>query len=98
MASSSPTRWPSFLAISTHSAMVTPETGTKGQTSVAPMRGWAPLCLDMSISSAAFLMAWKAASSTASGLPAKVTTVRLVSRPGIDVEQFDAGYFFDLGA
>ena len=62
--------------------MVTPETGTKGQTSVAPMRGCAPLCLLMSMSSAALRMARKAASATASGEPTKVKTVRLVAAPG----------------
>ena len=46
------------------------------------MRGCAPLCLRMSISSAAFFTPAKAASTTASGEPTNVTTVRLVASPG----------------
>ncbi len=46
------------------------------------MRGCAPLCLRISISSAAFLIPRKAASTAASGLPTKVTTVRFVVAPG----------------
>ena len=65
-----------------HSSMVTPSTGTKGQTSVAPMRGCAPACRLMSMTCAARAMARNAASSTAAGLPTKVTTVRWVSTPG----------------
>ena len=62
--------------------MLIPEIGTRGQTSVAPIRGCSPLCLVMSINSPAFLIAKKAASITASGLPTNVTTVRLVAFPG----------------
>src|SRR5690348_17448636 len=43
------------------------------------MRGCSPVCLLMSISSAAFLIARKAASITNSGAPTKVTTVRFRS-------------------
>ncbi len=68
--------------MATQSSMVTPSTGTKGQTSVAPMRGWAPVWPAMSMSWAARAMPAKAARSTASGDPTKVTTVRLVSAPG----------------
>ena len=46
------------------------------------MRGWAPAWEAMSSTRAAVLTAWKAASTTAAGLPTKVTTVRLVSAPG----------------
>ena len=53
-----------------------------GHTSVAPMRGWVPLCWDISIKSEAFLIPWKAASNTLSGLPTNVTTVLFVSLPG----------------
>ena len=38
----SPMRRPHSLASATQSAMVTPATGTKGQTSIAPMRAWLP--------------------------------------------------------
>ena len=82
MSSSRPTRSASFRAHSTVSSIVRPEIGTRGQTSVAPIRGCSPECLRMSISSAAFRIARKAASTTASGGPAKVTTVRFVERPG----------------
>src|SRR5215510_1599610 len=53
-----------------------------GQTSVAPIRGWAPFCFRMSINSAAFLIPRNAASTVASGSPTKVTTVRFVLAPG----------------
>ena len=56
--------------------------GINGHTSVAPMRGCSPLCLLISINSPAFLIATKAASITACGVPTKVTTVRLVAFPG----------------
>ena len=46
-------RRPSARAVSTHWSIVTPDTGTIGQTSSAPMRGCAPWCFDMSISSPA---------------------------------------------
>ncbi len=82
MPSSSPTLLPRRFESSTQSSMVTPETGTKGQTSVAPCRGCAPVCSRMSMSSAAFFMSPKADSSTASGSPAKVITVLLVAAPG----------------
>ncbi len=75
-------RRPSARAASTHWSMVTPATGTRGQTSSAPMRGWAPWCLDMSMSSAPALAARKAASPTASSVPTNVNTVRFVSAPG----------------
>ena len=82
MPSSSPTRWASRPADSMQSAMVAPCIGTKGQTSVAPIRACSPWCLDMSISSAALRIARNAASSTTAGSPASVTTVRLVAAPG----------------
>ncbi len=53
-----------------------------GQTSVAPMRGCAPVCFRMSINSAAFWIPRNAASTAASGVPANVTTVRFVLAPG----------------
>src|SRR5580693_3376343 len=59
--------------------MLTPSTGMNGTTSVAPMRGCAPECLVRSISSAAFPTPRRAASATASGSPAMVTTLRLWS-------------------
>ena len=75
-------RRPSARAVSTHWSMVTPETGTIGQTSSAPMRGCAPWCFDMSMSALAATAPWNAASATASGAPTKVYTVRFVSAPG----------------
>src|ERR1700722_15615416 len=60
-----------------HSARETPLTGTKGTTSAAPMRGWTPVCLVRSISSAALPTEHTAASTTAAGEPAMVTTERL---------------------
>ena len=42
MPNSSPMRAPTRRAISAHSSMVTPATGTKGTTSVAPIRGCSP--------------------------------------------------------
>src|SRR6266446_4753983 len=53
--------------------------GMKGTTSVAPIRGCAPLCLVKSISSSALPTPSSAASATASGSPARVTTLRLWS-------------------
>jgi len=82
MPSSSPTRCASWRASATASSIVTPETGTSGQTSVAPIRGWAPWCVRMSISSAAFAIPANAPSTTASGSPTNVTTVRFVVAPG----------------
>ena len=82
MRSSSAIRQASARASSAHSASVTPAIGISGSTSVAPMRGCAPLWRRMSISSAARFTPAKAASTTASGSPTKVTTVRLVASPG----------------
>src|SRR5580658_5154606 len=70
---------PTFFASATQSSMLTPSTGMNGTTSVAPMRGCAPECLVRSISSAAFPTPRSAASATASGSPAIVTTLRLWS-------------------
>ncbi len=88
MPSSSPMRWPTVFAYSTQSSMLTPLTGMNGQTSVAPRRGCSPWWWRMSISSAAFFTTRNAASITASGSPAKVMTVRLVSRPGSTSSSF----------
>ena len=41
--SSSAMRWPTCSASAVHSAIVTPATGTKGMTSMAPMRGCSPV-------------------------------------------------------
>src|SRR2546421_42756 len=79
---SSPTRLPNLFAHSIASSQLTLLTGMNGQTSVAPIRGCAPLCLRMSINSAAFLIPRNAASTAASGFPTKVTTVRFVVAPG----------------
>lgn len=46
-----------------------------------PILGYSPLCLRISISSPAFLMALKAASISAFGSPAIVTTIQLVALP-----------------
>ena len=59
-----------------------PAIGIRGSTSVAPMRGCAPLWRRMSIVSAARFTPRKAASTTSSGDPTNVTTVRLVASPG----------------
>ena len=69
-------------ASAAHSSSVMPETGMSGRTSVAPMRGCAPLWRRMSISSDARFTPAKAASTTSSGAPTKVTTVRFVASPG----------------
>ncbi len=82
MPSSRPTRSASRRDHSAASSSVMPAMGISGQTSVAPIRGCSPWCRRMSISSAALRMAWNAASTTGSGSPAKVTTVRLVAWPG----------------
>ena len=73
------TRCPSLRAIPTQSSMLTPLTGTNGTTSDAPMRGCSPVCRLRSISCAALAIALRAASSTPTGGPAKVTTLRLWS-------------------
>src|SRR5439155_1359353 len=54
--SSSPTRCPRRFAHAITSSQLTLLTGMNGQTSVAPMRGCAPLCLRISINSDAFLI------------------------------------------
>ena len=54
-----------------------PRMGISGITSTAPMRGCSPVCFVRSISSAAFLASFTAASTTASGSPMKVITERL---------------------
>ena len=88
MPSSLPTRSPSLWAYVTTSSISMLAMGTKGQTSVAPIRGCSPECLLMSMSSDAFLMAKKAASITSSGVPTKVTTVLLVAFPGSTLSSF----------
>ena len=65
----------------THSFIVIFDTGINGHTSVAPIRGCSPLCLDISISSEAVLIELNAASITLSGGPIKVTTVRFIDFP-----------------
>ena len=74
-----------------HSSRVMPLTGINGSTSVAPIRGCAPWCCRMSINSPAFLTALKAASTTASGSPTKVITVRLVASPGSTLSNVTPG-------
>jgi len=88
MPSSSPTRCASSRASATASSIVTPETGTSGQTSVAPIRGCAPWCARMSINSAALAIPANAPSTTASGAPTNVTTVRFVVAPGSTFSSF----------
>src|SRR5580765_211518 len=60
-----------------HSFIVLPSSGTKGTTSVAPMRGCSPVWTRRSILSFAFAIARNAASEHAAGGPTKVTTARL---------------------
>src|ERR1035438_4862340 len=72
-------RLPTRTAISAQSSSVTPSMGTNGTTSAAPMRGCAPWCSVRSMSVAARSTERKAASATAAGGPAKVTTERLWS-------------------
>ena len=62
---------------STQSSIVTSMTGTKGITSTAPMRGCSPLWRRRSIIPAAALAKATAASSIPSGLPTRVSTLRL---------------------
>src|SRR5882672_7414198 len=59
--------------------MLTPSMGINGSTSVAPTRGCAPVCFVRSINSIALPVPRRAASATASGSPASVTTERLWS-------------------
>ena len=75
--SSSQMRWATRLDISTASSTVTSIWGTKGMTSVAPMRLCSPWCLFMSMRSVATFVSWKATSSMASGEPMRVKTQRL---------------------
>src|SRR6202041_3575300 len=70
---------PTFFASTTQSSIVTPSMGINGTTSAEPIRGCAPECMVRSISSAAFPTPRRAASATASGSPAMVTTLRLWS-------------------
>jgi len=70
---------PACRASIAHWTSEIPLTGTKGITSAAPMRGCTPLCPVRSISSAALPAPRMAASTTASGTPAMVTTLRLWS-------------------
>ena len=70
-------RFATRLESSTHSATSMSMVGTKGITSVAPIRGCWPWCLVMSMVSMAFLHSWNAASSMASGEPTMVKTHRL---------------------
>ena len=77
MPSSSATRFASFCAVSTHTGMSSERSGTNGQTSVAPKRGWAPSCSLRSMISEAFLIARNAASAIGPSWPTKVTTQRL---------------------
>ena len=77
MCSSSQMRWATRLDISTQSCTLTSFWGTKGITSVAPIRGCCPWCRRISMVSEAFLHSWKAASSMAAGDPIRVKTQRL---------------------
>src|SRR5690349_399350 len=70
-------RSPTRRASATQSAMVAPRTGTKGTTSVAPIRGCSPLWWLRSMRSAAARARTKAASATAAAEPTKVNTARL---------------------
>ena len=69
-------RSPSDRARATQSSIVQPETGMKGTTSAAPMRGCSPLWRVRSMRPSAVRTARKAASEAASGLPMKVKTLR----------------------
>ena len=75
--SSRPTRSPSVRASATQSSIVAPSRGTKGTTSVAPMRGCAPWCVWRSISDCAVRMPANAASTAVATGATNVTTVRL---------------------
>src|SRR5882762_8361037 len=66
-------------ASSTHRSSRVDPTGTKGRTSVAPMRGCSPRCRRKSISSVALRTPLSAASTTASASPTNVMTHRLWS-------------------
>ena len=82
------------LASSAHSSSVIPLTGTSGRTSVAPIRGWAPWCFLISMSSPAFLTTLNAASTTARASPTKVTTVRFVASPESTSSSFTSSLLF----
>src|SRR5450432_4024099 len=77
MPSSLPTRSPSVRARATHCSIVVPSSGMNGTTSVAPMRGCAPLWVFRSMLSRAVAIPAKAASTARSTGATKVTTVRL---------------------
>ena len=64
---------PKRRARSTHSSIRVPPSGTNGMTSMAPMRGCAPACCSMSISSSARPTPAVAARTTGSAQPANVT-------------------------
>ena len=67
-------RRPTRLAISAHSSMEMPATGTNGTTSVAPMRGCSPSWPDMSTMGMAIASKWLAAT---------------YNRPGLELFDFD---------
>src|SRR5437660_1133050 len=79
--SSTPTDFslPTPRPSATRPSMVPPSIGINGSTSVAPTRGCAPVCFVRSINSMALPVHSNAASATASGSPARVTTERLWS-------------------
>ena len=72
MPSSAAARRPNSFARATQSSIVTPETGTKGQTSMAPTRGCSPFCVRMSMRRRATRAAARAPSTTAAGSPTRV--------------------------
>src|SRR6185436_13963167 len=63
----------------TTSSIEIPDRGTNGITSAAPIRGWPPVCLVMSISSTALAAPASALPRTASGEPTTVVSRRLCS-------------------
>ena len=71
-----PTRSPRRRASATQSSIVAPSSGTKGTTSVAPIRGCSPVWRVRSMRSRAVRMARNAASTAASGGATKVKTER----------------------
>src|SRR5262245_47669342 len=77
--SSSPTRRPSSRAASRAASAPSGTSGTRGTTSAAPIRGWAPSCRRRSMRSAAHAIPASSASTSASADPTSVNTERLWS-------------------
>ena len=78
-------------ASATQSSIVTPETGTNGQTSIAPTRGCSPFCVRMSIRRRADAGRGERALDHGLGLSDEGVDGAVRGRAGVDVEQRAAG-------